>query len=238
MFCVWCGVAYVVLLAAGWFYSGLLLPMPPSFTADQVAHFYQTHLLRIRIGMIVVIWSTLWSIPYAAVTTVYIARVERKPGVLTYFMAVGGACLGLFTFFPPYWWLTASFRPDRSPELIQLMNDGAYIMFIACIAMWLAWSLAITVAAFCDKSPDPIFPRWAGYANAFVVLGFLPDQLIYFFRNGIFGWNGLIGFYLAQPGFVGGFIIVNTIVLRRAVLRDRARLLESPEIVSGDYAPV
>lgn len=229
MFCVWCGIIYAVAVFGGWIVSGFVPPTPPSFGADQIGAIYQSDFTRIRVGMVLVAFGSLAAFPFAAVWAQCIARIERGPGPLTYTMVLGGLNFGLLTFYPTQFWLTAAFRPERAAELIHLLNDLAFLTFIVGIPLWLAMPLAMAVAAWCDKSADPVFPRWSGYANAFMVLTFLLDQLAYFFHNGVFGWNGLFGLYVPAAEFVAIFIGVNFVVLRRAILRDRIRMLDSAE---------
>lgn len=228
MFSVWCGAIYTVLVFGGWAITGWIPPTPPSFSAEHVAAIYQSDLMWIRIGMIIVSFGSLFGYAYGAVWAQYVARIERGAGPLTYTMVMsGGVGLVLLTFYPTQWWLTAAFRPDRPAELIQLLNDMAWLPFIAGIAIWLPMPIVMAFVTFCDKSAEPTFPRWSGYANVFMVLTFLLDQLVYFFHSGPFGWNGLFGVYVPAADFIFIFIGVNSVVLRRAVLRDRARILES-----------
>ena len=74
------------------------------------------------------------------------------------------------------------------------------------------------MAAFIDKSPQPVFPRWFGYANLWVVLLLLPGQMIFFFKTGPFAWNGLIAFYLAFIVFAAWFPLA-FYILRKAVTK-------------------
>jgi hypothetical protein len=134
----------------------------------------------------------------------------------------------VLTFYPAVWWLTAAFRPERAAELIHLMNDMAWLQFLGGVSMFLAMPLSVFVASLCDKSANPLFPRWCGYANAWMALTILPDQLLFFFfKKGIFAWNGLFGIWIPVVVF-SAFFIVNIIVMRQAILRDRRSILDMP----------
>ena len=78
--------------------------------------------------------------------------------------------------------------------------------------------IVIAVASFLDKSPEPVFPRWFGYANIWLVILLLPGQMIFFFKTGPLAWNGLIAFYLAFLVFAMWFPVA-FYLLRKAVLR-------------------
>lgn len=221
MFGAWCAIAYLVVLFIAWGpFAGFLPPTPPSATATEVGQLFQAGFTGIRIGMVGIMIAALVFIPFAAVTSQLLARVEGGPGVLTYSFLLGAAGNMCLTFYPAIWWLVAAFRPERAPELIYLMNDLAWLQFLGGVTLYLAMPFAMAVAAFCDTSANPIFPRWSGFVNIWLVVILIPDQLLFFFQKGAFAWNGLFGLYLPIVGF-GGFFIVTFIVLRKAILRDR-----------------
>ena len=226
LFGAWCAIAYLVLLFVGWGgVAGFLPPTHPMDDAGQIAQLYDSDFTRIRIGMVIVMFAALVFVPFVAVMAQYISRVEGGPGVLTYSFLLGGAGNMVLTFYPAIWWLTAAFRPERADELIQLMNDLAWLQFLGGITLYLAMPLAVTVAALADRSERPAFPRWCGYANAFVAIAILPDQLLFFFDEGPFAWNGLFGVWLPVVFFCS-FFIINFVAIRQTILRERA--LPSP----------
>jgi hypothetical protein len=227
MFGVWCAAGYLAVLFVGWgAVAGFLPPTPPSAGPDKIAALYDGDFTRIRIGMLLVMLAALVFIPFAAVVSQFIARIEGSAGILTYTFLLGAAGNMVLTFYPAVWWLTAAFRLDRAAELIYLMNDMAWLQFLGGVTMYLAMPLSVAVASLCDKSPEPVFPRWCGYANLWMALTIVPDQLLFFFHRGPFAWNGLFGIWIPVVVF-SAFFIINLVVLRKAVLRERARQLES-----------
>jgi hypothetical protein len=225
MFGVWCAIAYLVLLFIGWgATAGFLPPTHPLDDAGQIGHLYHADFTRIRIGMLIVMLAALVFVPFVAVMAQHISRIEGGPGVLTYTFVIGGVGNMMLTFYPAIWWLTAAFRPDRAHELIQLMNDLAWLQFLGGVTIYLAMPLAVMVASLADNSERPTFPRWCGYANGFVALAILPDQLLFFFKDGPFAWNGLFGVWLPIVWFCG-FFLVNFFPLRQAILRERSELV-------------
>jgi len=223
MFGVWCAIIYLALLFVGWGgVAGFLPPTAPSAGPGQIAALYAGNFTRIRIGMLTVMLAALVFIPFAAVMSQFIARIEGTAGVLTYTFLLGAAGNMMLTFYPAIWWLTAAFRPDRAAELIRLMNDMAWRQFLGGVTIYLGMPLAVMVTSLCDKSAEPVFPRWCGYANGWMALTILPDQLLFFFHKGPFAWNGLFGVWIPVVVF-SGFFLVNFVVLRQAVLRERTR---------------
>jgi hypothetical protein len=55
----------------------------------------------------------------------------------------------------------------------------------------------------------------------------LPDQLLFFFCKGPFAWNGLFGIWVPVVVF-SGFFIVNFVVLRQAIRRERLSIVALP----------
>lgn len=225
MFGAWCGVAYIVSLLIGWWlFAGFLPAPPPTTTPEAVVALFGERTAMIRIGMVIVMFSALIFIPFAATIAHYLARIEGGSGVLSYSALLGGAGNMVLTFYPAVWWLAAAFRPDRAAELIYMVNDMAWLQFIGGVSMFEALPLTIAVAAFCDKSPNPVFPRWAGYFNIMIAVAILPDQLLFFFHSGPFAWNGLFGLWIPLVLF-GGWFLVNFWLLRRAILGEREPLM-------------
>lgn len=219
---VWCAPGYVLLLVVGWgLVAGFLLPPThPTAGAHKIAELYASDYTRIRIGMLFVMVGALVLVPFAAVVAPFIARVERGPGVLTYTFLIGAAGTMCLTMYPALWWLVAAFRPDRSAALTQLINDAAWLQFLGGVTIYLAMPLAIAVSALLDQSATPTFPRWLGYANIWLVVALVPDQLLFFFKTGPFAWNGLFGIWLPLACFAG-FFLANFFPVRKAILRER-----------------
>ncbi len=221
MFGATCGLLYVFLVVVGWILIAGFFPLHlPAATAAEIAPFFQNDHVRISAGMIVVMFAALAAIPYSAVIGHYIAKIEGGPSVLTYMLLLGGAGLMVLTFYPAIWWLVAAFRPDRPVDLIYLMNDMSWLQFIGGVSMYDAMPLAMIIAAFYDKSPNPVFPRWFGFYNLWTMVVVFPDMLLFFFHTGPFAWNGLFGFWLPLSGF-GSWFFVTYYVLRKAILRER-----------------
>ena len=113
-------------------------------------------------------------------------------------------------------------------EVLILAIDDIWLQLVGGLTMLLAMPLSVMVASLTDNSAEPAFPRWCGYTNGWLVLTMLPDQLLFFFHKGPFAWNGLFGIWIPVSAFAG-FFIVNFLVVRKAIQRDQARILQSQE---------
>jgi hypothetical protein len=79
--------------------------------------------------------------------------------------------------------------------------------------------LASAIPVLADRNPDPIFPRWVGYANIWTAILATPGCLITLFKSGPFAWNGAIAFWVAAIAF-GIWMMVNFWAMRHALLRE------------------
>lgn len=220
--CVWGGFGFAFLTLVGLlFVAGYVPPPTPSLSASEVSILYNDHVLRIRIGMIVLMFGSALYIPFTALTALLIRNIEGHFGVISITQILGGFTNTMLFFYPPLWWLTAAFRLDRAPELIELAHDAAWLQYMGGIAPILFLPGSIAWAAFIDKSKNPVFPRWFGYLNVWMIAGLLPGQLLFFFKSGPFAWDGLFGFWIpALVFFVWMFTLV--FVVGRAVEKGRS----------------
>ena len=227
----WCGIYYCIFLLVGWWIIGGFLPLhEPSAGAEEIAAFFRDNTQRIRAGMIVVMWGAAIFLGFASTVAYYISRIEGKVGPLTFLTLLAGFSNSMLSFYPPLWWLINSFRPEeRSVELIYLLNDAAWLQFIGGISLFMPMLLTVAIAALCDTSKRPIFPRWSGYVSIWLFVLFLPGQLLFFFKDGPFAWNGVFGFWIVLGAFCGWFVIVFSLI-RKQVLYE-IRCADDIEIV-------
>ena len=217
----WCGIGYIVVIMLGWWtFAGFIPPISPASGADQVASLFQADYNRIRIGMILVMFSALIFIPFAAAMCRELARIEGSAGVLTFTCLLGGAGNMVLTFYPAVWWLTGVFRPDRAPELLLLVNDLSWLQFIGGLSMYLGMPLSLVGAMFL-YGENNTFPRWAVYLSAWTMLLELPGELLFFFKTGPFAWNGIFGLYIPVTAFTLWFFVM-FYVMRKSALAELA----------------
>ena len=231
----WCGIGYMVFIMVGWWpIAKFFPPLSPAASADQVAALFQENYTQIRIGMIVVMFSALVFIPFAAAMCRELARIEGGVGVLTFTCLLGGAGNMVLSFYPAVWWLTGVFRPERAPDLLQLVNDLSWLQFIGGLSMYLAMPLSLVGAMFLYGN-SKAFPRWSIYLSAWTIVLELPGQLLFFFKTGPFAWDGIFGLYLPVTAFCLWFIVM-FYVLRKSGLDDLAAAT-SGAAGSADAAP-
>jgi hypothetical protein len=217
----WCGVIFVAVFFPGLVIAGFFPPIPPGHTAQEVAHQYQQHTDAIRSGCVLMMFAVGFSLPFAAVVSTQLARIEGRWTPLCYTQLAAGAVGMVAATFPLFFFMAASYRPERNPEITQAINDMGWIPFIINWPPFVCQAGAVAVAVLADRRPDPIFPRWIGYFLIWDCLAVTGSTLLLFFKHGVFAWNGLFPFWLAAT-FFGGFFLVLTWGTIRAVNRQFA----------------
>lgn len=221
--CAWSGLAFALLTLIGIIFLADFFPPPsPALSTDAVVRLYEGNLAGVRAGMVVMMIGAGLFIPFTALITHYIIGIEGRVGVISVMQIMGGYSNMILFFYPPLWWLTASFRMERSPELIHMLHDAAWLQYLGAIGPFLFMLASVAAAAFVDDSEKPVFPRWYGYFSLFALTAFLPNQLIFFFKLGPFAWNGLFGWWIPLFDFFG-WILVTFYLLRKAVVADLRR---------------
>jgi hypothetical protein len=225
----WSGIAYISLLFIGWFLIAGFVPMHrPSAGAAEISAIFHADSVRIRIGMVVVMWAAVCMIPFGALIAHHVSRYEAPGRILTYMFVMAAFANAMLTFYPPLWWIIASYRATvRSVELTYLLNDIAWLQFIGGLSLIMPMFVVIPICALSDKSSTPLFPRWVGYFNMWLFVLVLPGQLLFFFYDGPFAWNGLFGIWLPLAGFVAWFLVTFHFLRAAALRRGAARSLTS-----------
>ncbi|MDB5968351.1 MAG: hypothetical protein JWQ90_801 [Hydrocarboniphaga sp.] len=202
LFCAWMGPVFLVLYGLAFMALGKYIPpQPPSWSPVDVAMFYAEHTNRIRIAQLLgIIFSTLL-FPWFAVISVQMARIEGRYPMLS-LMQFGGATL-LIVFFQicSMLWIIAAWRQDLDPAIVRMLHESAWLIFVMVFPAFTMQLICLAIAGFMDKSPNPVWPRWACYFNIWVGFAGMGGGLACFFKSGPFAWNGLIGFYIPVAMF-------------------------------------
>lgn len=215
--CAWSGIGAIVLMALGFaLVAGFIPPPPPGDSAEQTARLFIDNRNAIRAGMILSMIASALLMPFAVAITLQMRRIEGPHSPLAFIQLGLGAIFVLEFIYLIFFWETATFRVDRAPELIQLLNDMAWIPFVGLSSTLVMQSAVFGVAILMDKRSSPIFPRWAGYANLFSATMFIPGTFNVFFLKGPLAWDGLLAFYIPVGVFVV-WMFVNSWLLTKAV---------------------
>ena len=215
--CNWSGAVFVLLWALGFLAFAHVVPPPsPNDNAMQIAEFYQQNTTGIRFGILLTLFVSPFYASWSAAIASQMKRMRGVHPVLADLQLVLGGLTVLVFMIPALFLEVAAFRPDRSPEIIQALNDIPWLMFIGMGATAILQPAVIAVAVFQDRSRERVFARWVGYFNVWTVLLFLPGPLCVFFKTGPLAWDGLFPWWIP---FVVFFLwmVVMLFVVRQAI---------------------
>jgi hypothetical protein len=210
-----------LLLAALIAFPGFWPPMSPNLSAEQVAEFYRHNGAMIRFSMITVNLCAIMLIPFFMVIVVQMKRMATPSHVLAYCYLAAAANGATLLAIADIFWLVAAFRPERNPQLTQLLNDLAWLVFIAPVGMIVVANLCLALAVWLDARAQPVFPRWVAPFSLVIAAAMAPAACAVVFRTGPLAWDGAISFWLRNIAFVL-YIAVMFVVLRSAIARQAA----------------
>lgn len=215
--CTWSGPLFALLFFIGFGLIARYIPPPdPSAPASEVADRYREHANAIRGGMVVSLYALVFYVPWSAAISVQLKRIEGRHSPLSYAQLAIGATLPP-SFIPTlYYFQNAAYRPERSPEAVQQLNDMGWLPFTGIIYGILVQNLVIALAVLSDKSSTPVYPRWYGYFSLWFALLYCPASLDVFFQDGPLAWNGLFSWWLSLVSFFI-WVVVTTMVTFRAI---------------------
>jgi hypothetical protein len=215
--CAWSGTICLITMAIGFVaLAGFIPTMSPGVSAQETAHFIVEHRDRIRWGLILCMFSACLLVPFAASMAIHMRRIEGRFPILALIQFGSGTIFSLEFIYLLFFWQVATFRTDRSPELIQLLNDMAWIPFVGLTSTAFLQVACFGVAVLLDRRQRPLFPRWLGYYNLWVALMFTPGTFNVFFHSGPLAWNGIVAWYIPLAVFAS-WAIINPLYLSKAV---------------------
>ncbi|MEU5877854.1 hypothetical protein [Spirillospora sp. NPDC047279] len=208
----------LVLLVLFVAFPGFFPPMSPDMSAAEVGAFYRDNTPLVRFSMV---GFNLFGILIVPFFVLIMAQMQRMRGqshiyAFSYLAAVvaGATLFALSNIF----FAVAAFRPDRGDDLIQVLNDLAWITFVAPIGMLVAQFVLLALAVHADDRQAPVFPRWVAHYALFTAAAMVPSAASAVYRDGPLAWDGLVSFWLRNGAFAL-FVVVMFFVLRAALRR-------------------
>lgn len=234
--CVWAGPAFIISMAIGFVVIGKMIPPPPpGDTAQETADFFLGNADRIRLGMIISAFAAALLVPLSTVIYLQLRRIEGRYPALSLIQFASGVLLSLEFIYLIFFWQAAVFRQDRAAEIVQLLNDMAWIPYIGLSGTVVMQAAAFGAAVLLDRRAVPIFPRWFGYYQLWAALMFTPGTFNVFFHDGALAWDGVFAFYLPIAVYVS-WAVITPIYLFKAVNHQEAEETELPDGPAPDLA--
>jgi hypothetical protein len=224
----WCGAGFVLLLFPAIIMTGLLPPMSPMRSADEVAEFWSTDPGVKRLGLVMMLASAGVQAPLGALIAVRIRRMEGRYPLLAYLQLAGCALSVVAILLPTFAFAAASYRPERDPEITQALNDLGWLPFVM---NWPAATLqSMTIAFAIFGATCQVWPRWFAYWNLWCAFVFAAGGLVVLFKDGVFAWNGLLAFWMVAVFFGVWFLVLTWQLLATIGSSPRPRHIDVGEI--------
>jgi hypothetical protein len=237
--CAWAGPLFIVAMAIGFVAIGKMIPPPPpGDSATQTADFFLGNADRIRFGMIASAFAAALLVPLSTVIALQMRRTEGRYPALSLIQFASGVLLSLEFIYLIFFWQVAAFRQDRAPELVQLLNDMAWVPYIGLSGTVVMQVAAFGAAVLLDTRTVPVFPRWFGYYQLWAALLFTPGTFNVFFHDGALAWDGMVAFYLPIAVYVSWAVLTPIFVFRaiRHQEAEEAGLGDNEETSLGQLA--
>jgi len=215
-------VLAIIWVSAFFLFPGFVHPMSPTMSAEEVAGFYRDETARIRYSMILFNWFGVGLIPVVILLAMQIRRMAHRTPILCYsLIACAGGPPTLFLIANMFW-LLGSFRPERGPELTQLLNDLAWLTFTILVPYLIAQSLLLALAIYWDRQDRPVFKPWVAHFNLLIAAALAPAAFTALAYTGPIAWDGLLSFWVKNIA-IAVWIIVMGIVLGQTIRQQRAQ---------------
>lgn len=206
--CAWGGPLCAALFGVGLLLAGFVPPPSPTASAAEIAEFYASNAIQIRAGTVLGLSGLIGYLALVGAISGQMRRMEIRSAAPRY-LQLGAGSVGMLTVMLPIMvFAIAAFRPERSPELTQMLNDMGWLVIIPAFPTFIAQFGAIAAAVFSDRRAQPVYPRWVGYFNVWIAILFVPGGFAYFVRTGAFAWDGLLAFWAAAGAFFAWLLVM------------------------------
>jgi hypothetical protein len=193
--CLWSFLVSGIPFGAALFYASYIPPMSPNASAAEIAEIYRSNATVMGWAMVVLLLAIGGQQPFQGLVVSYMRRMSGGGPLLGYvYLATYAACMLPGAIFFALSFAVATFRPDRDPQLIMVMNDLGYLGFIGIIGSFLFQYLSLALAILCDKGQ--VLPLWLGYACLWAAISELLFVPAFIFKTGPFAWSGILVFWM------------------------------------------
>lgn len=217
--CAYCGYVFAIFFIIG--ALGIVHwvpPLPPSNSALATAAEYRGRTTQIRLGFLVMFIGQIAFPLFGAAIAGQTRRIGQAPRAVSYAQVASVGCASMAMCGPIATFFVAAFRPERPPELTQVLNDLAWVVLMVSFVPFVAWAFAIGLAVLCDTGDRPVYPRWSGYLSVVVGLVQMPAGLLVFFKTGPFAWNGVFSFWVPAFDFFGWVLVMTALTIKATKL--------------------
>jgi hypothetical protein len=223
----WCGPAFLLTLIIFWGILGHNLPNPsPALSAADTTARYLNNLTEIRFGFIISMITVVLYLPWTALLSAQMARIEGNYPVLSFLQLLGGGLTVMVVSFSAMFWAVAAFRPERDPALFQLLTDIGWLCIDLQYACTTLQMVAGALAGLADKGKNPLFPRWVCFLSIWCGISFFPASLTGVLKTGPFAWDGMMSYYFPYFCWLAWYSITSIYMIKEVRRRMHGVLVE------------
>jgi hypothetical protein len=224
LFAAWCAPIFTVLTLIGFlllahFYD----PAAASLSPEATAAFFREHRDGILLGGSLFILAVCPLALWTGQLGIMLWRLEGRAPVMAIGQVLSGVSIVVIIVIDASLWMGAAYRPAADGQIVQALNDAAWLGFLIAWPVLSMQMLCTAVVALKDRRPDPMFPRWLSWASvAGAVLLFTAGGPA-FTHTGPFAFDGSLGYYLPVVIWAA-WLDGHAFFMRRAVRRAQREL--------------
>ena len=214
LICVHAALAMAVLMGVALLLAGWVPPPSPAMSALETAQMYTGGGNKIRFAALLMMLGATLFWPFAVAISIQMKRIEgpvSQPLAGVQMACATGTVMAIII--PSALWLVCAFRPERSAEVVQALNDLSWMFFIGAVPPALIQVLVVGLCALYRQGAEEVFPRWYGFFCLWTATGFVGGETVGFFHTGPFAWNGIFAFWMAAVFFFGWILVTWWVVM-------------------------
>ncbi|NMF87153.1 hypothetical protein [Aromatoleum petrolei] len=219
-FCLACGPIFLLAYFGFWGLLGYCVPpLPAMMTAQEMAAHFQANAAQMRLGMVgAMTFAPTYMIWGLGITKV-METFEGNNKILSTLQLWGAGLTVIPVLMCCVFILAGSYRADTiDPSIVQLMYDMSWLTISVCYSVTTMQMIAMGVIFLGDKRMKPLVPKWLCWYSIWGGFMFIGEDLMPFFKEGVFARNGLVNFWIEYSIYFFYMIFV-TGYLFKAVTR-------------------
>lgn len=227
--CIWAGVAMlVVFFAAMWPAANFFPPPSPSDGVAETARHYREHKDGVIAAGVLMLVAGTFFLAFGAALAEQIRRIAGRASLLARLQFAACIVNSVWFSMVGLLWITAAYRADRNPELVQVFHDMSWLTMIVPSSHIMLQVALAGVAILRDRRATPLLSRNLGYFCLLDSAFYVPAWAAGFTDHGVFAWDGLVSYWLSVVPF-GVWTVVMIVALLKAAKRSTADLSLTPE---------
>lgn len=211
LLCAWAGPVFLGTFVISFMLLGMNLPAPPSpmLDAETIAARIADNLGSLRLGWVTGLIFISFYMPWSAQISQHMARIEGDTRTMTYLQLIGGALTVFVVSFAILCWSIATFRPDRPPELQQMLTDFGWLSLETQWALTTMQMWAMAFIGLSDTREKPLWPKWVCWLSIWCGFSFLPASMTQYLKTGAFAWDGMLSFYIPYAAWLVWCLVIS-----------------------------